>query len=79
MPDSVQAFIDREIDTNIVDFPDLRAVFLNGTLKGSPEVSHTDALIDISTTSCAGVGARVNVVRGFRPVTLGPGQTVRAV
>jgi multimeric flavodoxin WrbA len=31
------------------DFSDLRALFLNCTLKKSPELSHTQGLIDIST------------------------------
>ena len=30
------------------DFSDLRALFLNCTLKKSPELSHTQGLIDIS-------------------------------
>jgi len=30
------------------DFSDLKALFLNCTLKKSPEVSHTQGLIDIS-------------------------------
>ena len=31
------------------DFSDLKALFLNCTLKKSPELSHTQGLIDIST------------------------------
>ena len=31
------------------DFSDLKAMFLNCTLKKSPELSHTQGLIDIST------------------------------
>jgi len=63
LPDSVQTFIDSEVAANTVDYSDLRAVFLNGSLKRSPEVSHTDALIDISSNILRGVGARVDVVR----------------
>ena len=63
LPDSVQAFIDSEIEASTVDYTDLRAVFLNGTLKRSPEVSNTDALIDIQAHILRGVGARVDVVR----------------
>src|SRR3954463_6084083 len=37
LPTSVQAFIDAEIAANTTGFSDLRAVFLNGTLKRSPE------------------------------------------
>ncbi len=63
LPASVQAFIDSEIASNTTDFSDLRAVFINGTLKRSPEISHTQALIDISQHIMAGVGAKVDVVR----------------
>jgi len=63
LPDSVQTFIDSEVAANTVDYSDLRAVFLNGSLKRSPEVSHTDALIDISANILRGVRARVDVVR----------------
>ena len=31
------------------DFSDLRALFLNCTLKRTPELSHTQGLIDMST------------------------------
>jgi multimeric flavodoxin WrbA len=63
LPESVQAFIDAEIAANTTDFTDLRAVYLNGTLKRSPEVSHTDGLLAISRHVLEGVGARVDVVR----------------
>lgn len=63
LPEPVQHFIDSEVSANTTDFSDLRAVFINGTLKRSPEVSHTDALIDISRGIFTGVGARVDVVR----------------
>ena len=48
LPASVQTFIDAEIAACPTDFSDLRAVFLNGTLKRSPEPSHTEGLIAIS-------------------------------
>ena len=32
------------------DFSGLRALFINCTLKRSPEISHTEGLIRISTT-----------------------------
>ena len=35
-------------DDSQVDYSDLKAVFLNCTLKRSPELSHTQGLIDIS-------------------------------
>jgi multimeric flavodoxin WrbA len=63
LPEPVQRFIDAEIAANTTDFSDLRAVYLNGTLKRGPQVSHTDALIDVSAHVLRGVGARVDVVR----------------
>ena len=63
LPDTVQAFIDAEIAACTTDFSDLRAVFLNGSLKRSPAVSNTDALIDISSHIMRGVGVQVDVVR----------------
>lgn len=63
LPASVQAFIDAEIAANTVDYSDLRAVYLNGTLKRSPEASHTDGLLDISRHVLAGVGVQTEVIR----------------
>jgi multimeric flavodoxin WrbA len=48
------------IDT---DFSGLRALFINCTLKRSPEVSNTQGLIDISTRIMAQHGVEVEVVR----------------
>ncbi|MHA1158301.1 MAG: flavodoxin family protein, partial [Alphaproteobacteria bacterium] len=45
------------------DFTDLRAVFLNCTLKPSPEASHTDGLIRIAATIMSRVGVDVQTVR----------------
>jgi multimeric flavodoxin WrbA len=45
------------------DFSDLRALFLNCTLKKSPEQSHTAGLIDISRTIMEKNGVSVEVVR----------------
>jgi multimeric flavodoxin WrbA len=64
LPESVQKFIDAEIAANRTDFSDLRAVYLNGTLKPSPQQSHTDGLIAVSKHVLEGVGVRVDVVRG---------------
>jgi hypothetical protein len=76
LSDSVQAFIDREVAASPTDFSDLRAVFLNGTLKRSPDTSHTEALIDISRHIMGGLGARVEVVRyPGRSMTPGSGPT----
>ena len=45
------------------DFSDLKALFLNCTLKRSPEMSHTEGLIDISRTILERNGVSVEVVR----------------
>jgi len=63
LPDPVQRFIDAEIAANVTDFSDLRAVFINGTLKRSPQASHTDGLIAVSKHVLRGAGARVDVIR----------------
>jgi multimeric flavodoxin WrbA len=63
LADSVQQFIDAEIARNETDFSDLRAVLINGTLKRSPAVSHTDGLAAISTHVLSGVGAQVDSIR----------------
>lgn len=63
LPDSVQTFIDAEISANRTDFDDIRAVILNGTLKPSPEPSHTDGLISVTAHVMKGVGAHVETVR----------------
>ena len=63
LPESVQRYIDAEIHDNPTDFTDLKVVVLNGTLKRSPEPSHTDGLIAIAAHIFRGVGAQVDVVR----------------
>jgi multimeric flavodoxin WrbA len=45
------------------DFSGMRALFINCTLKRSPEPSHTQGLIDISTAIMAKHGVAVDVVR----------------
>src|SRR5690242_5087640 len=45
------------------DFSDLRAVFINCTLKRSPELSHTQGLIDISSEIMGRQGVAVEEVR----------------
>ena len=45
------------------DFSDLSAIFLNCTLKRSPELSHTQALIDTSKTIMEKNGVDVEVLR----------------
>jgi hypothetical protein len=44
------------------DFSDLKALFINCTLKPSPEVSHTQGLIDISQTIMEKNGVSVGVL-----------------
>ncbi len=45
------------------DFSDLRALFLNCTLKRTPELSHTQGLIDMSTAIMEKCGMKVDVLR----------------
>ena len=45
------------------DYSDLRAIFLNCTLKKSPEMSHTEGLIEISGTIMEKSGISIEVVR----------------
>lgn len=45
------------------DFSDLRALFLNCTLKKTPELSHTEGLIDISKEIMETNGVTVEVLR----------------
>lgn len=45
------------------DFSDLRALFLNCTLKKTPELSHTQGLIDISRAIMESNGVSVEVLR----------------
>jgi multimeric flavodoxin WrbA len=47
------------------DFSDLSAVFFNGTLKKSPETSHTDLLIDISRKIMEKHGVKAEVIRSI--------------
>ena len=45
------------------DFSDLRALFLNCTLKRSPELSHTQGLVDISAAIMAANGVTTETIR----------------
>ena len=45
------------------DFSDLRALFINCTLKRSPEVSHTQGLADLSIAIMRRLGVSVEVIR----------------
>ena len=46
-----------------LEFDGLRAVFLNGTLKPSPDPSHTDGLIEASAAIMRKHGVHVDVIR----------------
>src|SRR5262245_57961500 len=48
---------------SLTDFADLRALFINGTLKCSPELSHTGGLIDVSAAIMRKNGVTVDIVR----------------
>ncbi|MGM0386007.1 MAG: flavodoxin family protein [Actinomycetota bacterium] len=63
IPEPIQQFIHRQAERSPQEYGDLRAVFLNGTLKRSPEVSHTDGLMAISIDLMRALGVRVDVVR----------------
>ena len=45
------------------DFTGLRAMFINGTLKRSPEVSNTEGLIEVSASIMRRHGVEVEVLR----------------
>ncbi len=63
LPPSIQAFIDRQADQAPGRYDDLRAVIFNGTLKRSPEPSHTDGLIAIARGIFERVGVSVVEIR----------------
>ncbi|HET6167356.1 MAG TPA: flavodoxin family protein [Marmoricola sp.] len=48
---------------NGYDFSDLKATFVNCTLKRSPELSHTEGLVDVSAAIMMKHGVTVDVVR----------------
>ena len=50
-------------ETSTWDFSDLRALFINCTLKKSPEVSHTQGLVDISKAIMEANNVKVEVIR----------------
>lgn len=53
----------KECDDSEWDFSDLSAVFLNCTLKKSPELSHTQGLIDLSAAIMEANGVATEVIR----------------
>jgi multimeric flavodoxin WrbA len=52
-------------DTASPDFTGLRAMFINGTLKRSPEPSHTEGLIETSAAIMRKHGVEVEVLRAI--------------
>src|ERR1700754_4071858 len=63
IPAPIQTFIDAQADGAPGDYTDLRAVIFNGTLKRSPERSHTDGLLAITRGLMERVGVQVEEVR----------------
>jgi hypothetical protein len=47
IPDAIRTFINAQAHAAPGRFDDLRLVIFNGTLKRSPETSHTDGLLEI--------------------------------
>jgi multimeric flavodoxin WrbA len=47
------------------DFSDLKAVFINCTLKRSPEVSNTEGLADLAMTIMRRTGVDVELIRAI--------------
>jgi hypothetical protein len=54
---------ERPLETNEWNFSDLRALFLNCTLKRSPELSHTEGLVNISRAIMENHGVSVEELR----------------
>jgi multimeric flavodoxin WrbA len=63
LPESIQTFIDAQADAAPGRYDDLRLVVFNGTLKRSPEPSHTDGLLAIPRAIFARAGVTVDEVR----------------
>jgi len=63
IPASIRSFVDELADKAPTAYDDLRAVVFNGSLKRSPEPSHTDGLLDVATGTMRRLGVRVDVVR----------------
>lgn len=63
IPDAIADFIDAQARNAPGDHADLRAVYINGTLKRSPEPSNTEGLIEVSARVMRARGVRVDIVR----------------
>ena len=59
------------------DFSDLRAMFINCTLKRSPELSHTQGLADISMEIMRRQGVTVDGIRAIAARNIEPGSVIR--
>jgi multimeric flavodoxin WrbA len=57
--------LEKLCEENEADFSDLRAFFINCTLKRSPETSHTQGLMDISMEMMRRVGVGVDGIRAI--------------
>src|SRR5436190_4576972 len=53
------------IESNETDYSDLRALFINCTLKRSPELSHTQGLMDLSMEIMRANGVAVDGIRAI--------------
>src|SRR5204863_4952149 len=53
------------VESNTIDYSDLRAFFINCTLKRSPELSNTQGLIDISMEIMRRNGVEVECMRAI--------------
>lgn len=63
IPEGIARFIDAQAREAPGDHSDLRAVFINGTLKRSPEPSNTEGLVEVSARILRARGVRVDIVR----------------
>ena len=63
IPEAIQTFIDAQAQAAPGLFDDLRLVIFNGTLKRSPETSHTDGLLAIPRAIFSRTGVRVDEIR----------------
>jgi multimeric flavodoxin WrbA len=59
----LSSYQEKLIKENKTDFTDLKAVFINCTLKKSPEKSHTSGLISMSAQIMEDTGVQVDIIR----------------
>src|SRR4051795_2408199 len=63
IPATIQAYIEETVANTTGSYDDLRAVVFEGTLKRSPETSHTAGLLEIPLGIWRGLGVRVDRIR----------------